>query len=83
MSTEGDVDPLRPDRIGAPVLLRWGRKDQLADPKSAPAFLAAVPTATLSILDDCGHCPQLENPQRVAELILSLPPVQSEPKAER
>lgn len=82
LSRESDHDPLRTDRIRIPVLLIWGREDKLADPNSAPAFLASVPTATLETLDSCGHCPQLEEPGRIADLILSTPCNQPTPKAE-
>ncbi|MFE5702818.1 alpha/beta fold hydrolase [Rhodococcus koreensis] len=82
LSRESDHDPLRTDRIRLPVLLIWGREDKLADPNSAPSFLATVPTATLETLDNCGHCPQLEEPGRIADLILSTPCNQPTPKAD-
>ena len=83
MSAESERDPIPMDRIHAPVLLIWGDKDQLADPTSARTFLDAVPTARLEIFDRCGHCPQLEEPQRVAELILAAAHAQPNSKVER
>ena len=36
----------------------------------AERVLAAVADARLELLKGCGHCPQLERPERVVELLL-------------
>jgi pimeloyl-ACP methyl ester carboxylesterase len=35
--------------------------------------LEALPKARVELLDGVGHCPQLEAPDRVLELLLQLP----------
>jgi pimeloyl-ACP methyl ester carboxylesterase len=66
-------DPFDLPRIGCPVLLVWGAKDRLVFPVGADRVLGAVPGARLELIEDCGHCPQIEEPERMAELVLSFP----------
>jgi pimeloyl-ACP methyl ester carboxylesterase len=63
-------DPFRLERIEAPVLLVWGDRDRLVFHRGAERVLAAVPGARLELLEGIGHCPQLEAPDRFAELLL-------------
>jgi pimeloyl-ACP methyl ester carboxylesterase len=58
------------DRIGCPVLLVWGREDLLVFQTGAERVLDAVPGSRLEVIDDCGHCPQLERPDRLGDLVL-------------
>ncbi len=53
-----------------PVLLVWGRRDRLVPPAGARRVLAARPETRSVVLDGCGHCPQLDDPARVADLLL-------------
>ena len=39
----------------------------------ADRVLDAVEEAELVTIEDCGHCPQLEAPDRLAELLLDFP----------
>jgi pimeloyl-ACP methyl ester carboxylesterase len=66
-------DPFELERIGCPVLLVWGEKDRLVFPVGAERVLEAVPGSRLEVIDDCGHCPQIECPDRLAELVLAFP----------
>jgi pimeloyl-ACP methyl ester carboxylesterase len=66
-------DPFRLDRICCPVMLVWGRQDLLVFQTGAQRVLAAVDDARLEVVEDCGHCPQLECPDRLCELILDFP----------
>jgi pimeloyl-ACP methyl ester carboxylesterase len=59
--------------IAIPVLLVWGDADHLADVSGAPILLRAVAESSLVVLDDCGHCPQVEAPDVVARLLVTLP----------
>jgi pimeloyl-ACP methyl ester carboxylesterase len=45
-----------------PVLLLAGEKDQIIPPAKSQALAAAVPRATLTILERAGHMPMLEDP---------------------
>jgi pimeloyl-ACP methyl ester carboxylesterase len=38
--------------------------------RGAQRFLDAVPGSRLELLDTCGHCPQIEDPERFTELVL-------------
>jgi pimeloyl-ACP methyl ester carboxylesterase len=66
-------DAFELERIGCPVLLVWGEKDRLVFPVGAERVLEAVPGSRLEVIDDCGHCPQIECPERLAELVLEFP----------
>jgi pimeloyl-ACP methyl ester carboxylesterase len=71
-----DETRLSPDtlrNIGMPVLLVWGDTDHLADVSGAPILLRTVAESELVVLDDCGHCPQVEAPELVARLLVTLP----------
>lgn len=58
------------ERIERPVMLVWGARDRFVPPRGAERLLAAVPGSRLVTLERCGHCPQLEEPKRVAKLLL-------------
>ncbi len=68
-------DPFRLERIACQVLVVWGEHDRMVLAKGAQRVLDAVPGARLELLDDCGHCPQVECPDRFAELLLDFPPL--------
>jgi 4,5:9,10-diseco-3-hydroxy-5,9,17-trioxoandrosta-1(10),2-diene-4-oate hydrolase len=55
----GDITPDLP-RIGAPVLLLWGREDQTVPLTWAPALLNGIPDAELRVLPHCRHWVQYE-----------------------
>ncbi len=63
-------DPFDLSAIVCPVLMIWGDRDRLVFHRGAERVLAAVPDSRLELLKDCGHCPQLERPDRVVELLL-------------
>jgi pimeloyl-ACP methyl ester carboxylesterase len=67
-------DPFRLERIACPVLVVWGEKDAMVYSKGAQRVLDAVPGARLELLEECGHCPQIECADRFAELLLGFPP---------
>ena len=66
------ADPLVPADIRVPVLLIWGDHDRLADVSGAQAVLDVVPDSRLVVLDGCGHCPQMQRPADIAELLNTL-----------
>jgi pimeloyl-ACP methyl ester carboxylesterase len=57
-------------RITARVLLVWGDRDRLVFPRGAQRLLDAVEGSRLELLRDVGHCPQVEAPARVTELLM-------------
>ena len=66
-------DCLQPERIECPVLLVWGSHDVMVFPTRADRFLDAVEDSHLVTIDNCGHCPQIEAADHLAELILGFP----------
>jgi pimeloyl-ACP methyl ester carboxylesterase len=63
-------EPFELHRITAPVLLVWGDRDRLVFHRGAKRVLDAVPDARLELLPGIGHCPQVEAPGRLTELLL-------------
>ncbi len=66
------TDPTLAGRLGGvpvPVLVVWGAADRIVPVEHARAFAAALPHALVEILDDAGHLPQLESPDRLVALV--------------
>jgi pimeloyl-ACP methyl ester carboxylesterase len=57
--------------IGCPVLLIWGTRDRMVSHSGARLISEALPDTQVVLLEGCGHCPQLEETDRVAELLLA------------
>ena len=66
-------EPFRLDQISCPVLLIWGRHDLLVFQTGAERLLEAVEESRLEIIEDCGHCPQLECPDQICALLDEFP----------
>lgn len=62
-------DPFELDRIACPVLLVWGDRDRMVKITGADRVVRECPHARLETLRGVGHCPQVEEPERVAELV--------------
>lgn len=62
-------DPFRLERIACPTLLIWGERDRMVYSTGAERVLREVDGARLELIPDCGHCPQVEAADRVAELL--------------
>ena len=65
-------DPFELERISCPVLLVWGRQDLLVFQTGAERVLAAAVDARLETIEGCGHCPQIECPERFTDLLVDL-----------
>ena len=55
------------------MLLVWGRQDVMVFQTGAERVLDAVEHSELVTIEDCGHCPQLEAPDRLLQLLLDFP----------
>jgi non-heme chloroperoxidase len=60
------------ERIEARTLLLWGDRDALFSRADQDRFMDALPDARFRIYEETGHCPNWEQPQRVATDIASL-----------
>jgi pimeloyl-ACP methyl ester carboxylesterase len=58
-------------RIDRPLHLIWGDADKIVPAPVAEAWLQALPQARLSVIEQCGHLPQLERPEIAADKIRS------------
>ena len=67
--------PFRLERINCPVLIVWGQHDRMVMSKGAQRVIDAVPGTRLELLENCGHCPQVECPDRFSELLIGFPPL--------
>lgn len=56
-------------RIQAPCLLVWGKQDVVTPPQVAHDFKRLIPHAELHWIDECGHVPMLETPEKFNEII--------------
>ncbi len=65
------ADPFRLDRVGCPVLLVWGDRDRMVFSTGADRVLREVPGSQIEVIERCGHCPQLEATDRLADLLES------------
>lgn len=59
--------------IRVPVLLIWGERDPITPVSAARRVLDAVPGSSLVVLPGCGHCPQVQRPARIADLLSDFP----------
>jgi pimeloyl-ACP methyl ester carboxylesterase len=66
-------DPFWLERIDCPVLLVWGKQDLLVFQTGADRVLDTVADSRLEVIDNCGHCPQIEAPARFCGLLLDFP----------
>jgi 4,5:9,10-diseco-3-hydroxy-5,9,17-trioxoandrosta-1(10),2-diene-4-oate hydrolase len=53
-----------------PVLVVWGKEDELLPIKNAYRAVELIPQAELHIFDACGHMPQLEHPEKFNQILL-------------
>jgi pimeloyl-ACP methyl ester carboxylesterase len=58
-------------RIDRPLQLIWGDSDEIIPASIAETWCQALPQARLSMISQCGHLPQIEQPKVVAERIRS------------
>ena len=72
-------EPFRLERIGCPVLLVWGDSDRMVFATGAERVLHAVSDSRVEMIEHCGHCPQIEEPERLAGLLDGFPPETASP----
>ena len=65
-------DRLQLNSIEARTLLVWGDRDALFSRADQERFMEALPGASLRIYEETGHCPNWEQPERVAGDIAAL-----------
>jgi pimeloyl-ACP methyl ester carboxylesterase len=49
----------------------WGEADRVMDTEYGRAYAQAIPNARFALLSGCGHLPQLETPELLADTVWS------------
>lgn len=65
--------PFRLEQIEAPVLLVWGANDRMVPSRGSRHIVEALAgreLITYELIPHCGHCPQIEEPDRFADVLL-------------
>jgi len=60
----------RLSNIDVPTLLIWGQDDIITPPEVAQEFRDRMPSARLHFIQECGHAPMIEHPERFNDLTL-------------
>jgi pimeloyl-ACP methyl ester carboxylesterase len=66
---EGWSSHERLGEIGCPVLVVCGADDGMVPPENSRALAAGIRSSRLEIIQQCGHLPMLEQPERVRDLV--------------
>lgn len=71
LGTPSTPSSARPyDRISVPTLVVEGERDKLLPTGWAAQIAEQIPAARSAVIPDAGHCPQIEQPLAVNELLL-------------
>ena len=58
-----------------PTLVLWGASDRVVSPEYGRAYARLIPDARFAMIEEAGHHPELEQPDRFAEQVAAfLPP---------
>src|SRR2546425_1426665 len=57
-------------RVTNPALIVWGREDRIVPVECGEQYRRLLPSATLTVLEKCGHLPPIEQPDAFARLVL-------------
>ena len=55
--------PILLAHVQVPTLIVWGKQDAIVPLQCGELYQAAIPGARLTVLERCGHSPQVEKPQ--------------------
>jgi len=67
---DGVILEKRLGELSMPTLIVWGRRDHIFPAAHAEAAQTKIPQSRVVILEDSGHTPQLEEPDRFNQLVL-------------
>ncbi len=57
-------------QVKLPTLLVWGKQDAIVPLNCGELYQAAIPAAQLTVIDQCGHAPQVEKPQAFLDAVV-------------
>jgi pimeloyl-ACP methyl ester carboxylesterase len=55
--------------VVTPTLLVWGREDAITPVECGEIYQRAVPRSRLTVIENCGHMPEMEQPAEFARLV--------------
>ncbi|HYK53408.1 MAG TPA: alpha/beta fold hydrolase [Candidatus Eremiobacteraceae bacterium] len=55
--------------LDVPILAIWGQDDRLFPASDAASLARVLPRVRLEIFEHCGHCPQIEQPERFVSVV--------------
>ena len=56
-------------KLTIPTLVVWGRNDRITPPSVGEEFRDSIQNAQLEILDECGHSPNVEQPEEFSRIL--------------
>lgn len=59
-------------RIQCPVSVVWGAQDRVMDPSGVEVVRRHLPSASITILENCGHSPARERPEELIRVLLGV-----------
>ena len=61
--------PAMLEKVQLPTLVVWGAEDRIIPRECAQLYQQAISGATLGLIEKCGHWPQFERPEALAQMI--------------
>ena len=58
-------------KVNAPTLVVWGRQDAIIPLECGEMYHSAIPGSSLTVIDNCGHSPQMEKPDEFNAAVTS------------
>jgi pimeloyl-ACP methyl ester carboxylesterase len=55
--------------VYTPILLVWGREDSITPLECGEIYARAIPRSQLTVIENCGHMPEMEQPREFAILV--------------
>jgi pimeloyl-ACP methyl ester carboxylesterase len=65
--------------LHVPTLVLWGESDGVVSPAYGRAVAGTIPGASFALIEEAGHFPQIERPERLGELVMSMVPLCAPP----
>jgi pimeloyl-ACP methyl ester carboxylesterase len=56
-------------KVDTPALVVWGKQDAIVPVECAELYQQALGSASVKIIDNCGHSPQVEKPQEFQKVV--------------
>jgi pimeloyl-ACP methyl ester carboxylesterase len=57
-------------RISVPTLVLWGGSDRIVAPSYGRAYSELIPGSRFQIIEDAGHHPEIEQPEKFTEAVV-------------